>query len=135
MRSQARVELVRERLLLDEDVADVAARGLRRGLVLLLVLAVVRLDLVVRDGDPRGHLLLDALPVERDLDPLPHFLVGEALLLQRLLVALLDLGLRGGLAARLARVELLLDLVEPRLDVGVADLDPHLRGLLLVLAR
>ena len=52
-----------------------------------------------------------------------------------MLVARLDLGLRGGLAARLAGIELLLDLVEPRLDVGVADLDPHLRGLLLVLAR
>ena len=114
-----RVQLVGERLLRDEDVADVAA--LRRA-VLRLVLVVVVLDLLVGDLHVLGDLLEDPLLDELRADVAANLLVGEALLLELLLVALLVAG-----------EVLLLDLLEPVLDLLVADVDVELVGLLLEL--
>ena len=114
--------------------ADVAALRLRGRLVLLLVLVVVGLDVVVADLDVARDLLEDLLADQLELDPLAHFLVAEALLLQRVLVALVHLRLRRLLLARRVAVVLLLDLLQPRVDVLVADLGVEPVGLLLVLA-
>jgi hypothetical protein len=84
------------------------------------VVVVVLLDLVVRDLHVLRHVLEDLLADELELDSRADLLVREALLLQRRLVALLHLGLAGlGLAGRVP-VVLLLDLVEPRVDVLVS---------------
>jgi len=99
------------------------------------VLVVVVLDLAVGDGHVARHLRLHLLADQRQLDPGADLLVGEALLLQRSLVALLDLRLGGRRLTGRAAVVLLLDLVEPVVDVLVRDVDPELLGLLLVLAR
>src|SRR5262245_16472669 len=131
---QLRVEVVGLRLRLHEDVTDVAALGLRRRLVLLLVLVVVGLDVVVADLDVLRDLFEDLLADELELDPLAHFLVAEALLLQRVLVALVHLRRRRLLLAGRVAVVLLLDLLQSRVDVLVADLGVEVVGLLLVLA-
>src|SRR5207237_7946949 len=116
-----RAERVRERRvrLADEDVLHGARGGL---LVVALVLEVVRRDRRLRDGDVLRQLVEEALRDEVRLDLVANLLLGQLVLLELLLVALL------------APAEvLLLDRLEPRRDVLVGDRDAELRGLVLLL--
>ena len=113
------VDLVGQRLLLDEDVADVAALGHH---VLLLVVRVVLLHLGVGDGDRLRHLVVDLLGDELRLD----------VAAERLRRVALDLEL--GVELRLVAGEvLLLDLVDASLDLLVRDGELALVRLLGVL--
>ena len=117
--AELRVDRVRKRLLLHQDVRDVPRLGSR---IDLRVLVVVGLDLVLADRDPRGDLLRDPLLDQLRADPLTDFLVGQPLLLQRGAVLLLA-----------ATEVLLLDLLEAALDLCVGDGDAEHLRLLLVL--
>jgi hypothetical protein len=120
------VDLVRERLLLDEDVPDVAACGLD---VLLLVFLVVVRDLLVGDLRAGGYLLVDLVLDDARADVLANTVEREALLLQ--------LGLELLLAGRVALAGLAevlgLDRRELLVDVVVGHLDVHVGCLLLEL--
>ncbi len=113
------VDLVGLRLRLDEDVAHVPALGLG---VLALVLLVVLRDVGVRDLGILRDRVVDLLRQQLRLDVGPEALLRVALLLQ-LLVEL-----------RLAAAEgLLLDLVDPGVDLLVRHRQLELRGPVVVL--
>ena len=101
-------------LLLHEDVPDLA-RG--RLLELRLVLLVVRLDVRVGDLDLARDLLEDLLGQHPRSQVLEHLLLGQALLLELLLVLRV-----------VALEELLLELVEARLQLLVGHRDVELLG-------
>src|SRR5581483_8301028 len=110
------VQPIGQRLRLDEDVADDARRGLR---VDRLVRVVVGLHLRVRHLRVRGHLLVDLVGEHLGADVRAHLGVGHALPLQLRPIPLL------------APAEvLLLELLQLRLDLRVADLDSQVRRLL-----
>jgi hypothetical protein len=100
-------------------VADLARLG---DAVVLLVVVVVLPDVLVGDLDLLGHLLVDLLGDQLVLDLLADLLLGEALLLEVLRV----LGL-------VAAEVLLRHLLEPGVDLLVADLDVELVGGLAIL--
>ena len=96
--------------------------ALRLAVLRRLVLRVVRRDRLVVDLHVRGHLLEDRLRDDLRADVRANLLVRQPLILQLLLVLL-----------RVAAEVLLLDLLEPRVDLLVGHLDVQLLGLLLEL--
>ncbi len=126
--------LVGERLLLDEDVAHVTARRLH---VLLLVLLVVRVDVLVRDVDARGDLLVDLVLDDARADVVTDLVDREVLLLELgrelLLARCVALAALAAPAAAATTEVLRLDRRKLLVDVRLRDLQAQLVGFLLEL--